>query len=176
MVAVSIHAPRVGSDLLWHDLEAERHAFLSTLPAWGATKMRARMRLLALFLSTLPAWGATLAGSQYSANAGVSIHAPRVGSDSSALWTRDRERVSIHAPRVGSDVALLAANSTYVWFLSTLPAWGATIQKALFLVPVQFLSTLPAWGATVVVALDDDPPEVSIHAPRVGSDAQAHMT
>ena len=34
-------------------------------------------------------------------------------------------------------------------FLSTLPAWGATVQVVEFFHPVNtFLSTLPAWGAT----------------------------
>ena len=34
-----------------------------------------------------------------------------------------------------------------------------------------FQSTLPAWGATIRLDVDNRPQAVSIHAPRVGSDA-----
>ena len=34
---------------------------------------------------------------------GISIHAPRVGSDSSTDSIATSEKISIHAPRVGSD-------------------------------------------------------------------------
>ena len=37
---ISIHAPRVGSDILWLCLGEYRGLFLSTLPAWGATAER----------------------------------------------------------------------------------------------------------------------------------------
>ena len=80
--SISIHAPRVGSDPML-STQAERHsAFLSTLPAWGATEWDGHGRdadehfyprsprgerpssfsasiRVNLFLSTLPAWGAT---------------------------------------------------------------------------------------------------------------------
>ena len=79
---ISIHAPRVGSDFLLmirgislfnfypRSPRGERPAaeitrealspFLSTLPAWGATRISAWSNpIISKFLSTLPAWGAT---------------------------------------------------------------------------------------------------------------------
>ena len=56
-------------------------------------------------------------------------------------------------------------------FQSTLPVWGATLSFFSFLKRVAFQSTLPVWGATVIPYLDTLAiPEISIHAPRVGSD------
>ena len=101
---ISIHAPRVGSDLRSDrksllpryfnprspcgerprpvfDLRAKA-GFQSTLPVWGATMKQLRSGTGGLFQSTLPVWGATFPenSTRYRAN-GISIHAPRVGSD-----------------------------------------------------------------------------------------------
>ena len=79
----------------------------------------------------------------------ISIHAPREGSDD-----RHGPRpgllivISIHAPREGSDIFLYKALSSFVPFLSTLPARGATRNGAWALWTSKFLSTLPARGAT----------------------------
>ena len=146
--------------------------FQSTLPVWGATNRRA-MRdgpeghfnprspcgerpepeesplCAEIFQSTLPVWGATL--EKYTADrlVGISIHAPRVGSDLSAcaffsawvpfqstlpVWgatvpgvpQQGSPGISIHAPRVGSDPTLVENIPTIVSFQSTLPVWGAT--------------------------------------------------
>ena len=56
-------------------------AFLSTLPARGATPQRRHGDLLGQFLSTLPARGATARAAQEAEYYPVSIHAPREGSD-----------------------------------------------------------------------------------------------
>ena len=57
-------------------------------------------------------------------------------------------------------------------FLSTLPARGATAGPSGW--PQQylhkFLSTLPARGATEYKAANDGTTDISIHAPREGSD------
>ena len=57
----------------------------------------------AKFQSTLPVWGATLLQGVFYFFIGISIHAPRVGSDSifDSVWLD--KIISIHAPRVGSD-------------------------------------------------------------------------
>ena len=60
---------------------------------------------LTQFQSTLPVWGATVYVHRYGHRHGISIHAPRVGSDA----VHDghhiaRGGISIHAPRVGSDL------------------------------------------------------------------------
>ena len=55
--------------------------FLSTLPARGATKLTNYVIDEFRFLSTLPARGATAQGARKKAVHGISIHAPREGSD-----------------------------------------------------------------------------------------------
>ena len=103
---ISIHAPREGSDYPQHPGPLPGPGFLSTLPARGATwascgrwpsgpflsTLPARgatrnIRLsyrLAQFLSTLPARGATQSGNRVVLPCiGISIHAPREGSDAS---------------------------------------------------------------------------------------------
>ena len=58
-------------------------------------------------------------------------------------------------------------------FQSTLPVWGATLLSQAVSGTAEFQSTLPVWGATgkllELAGLVDD---ISIHAPRVGSDHQ----
>ena len=55
-------------------------------------------------------------------------------------------------------------------FQSTLPVWGATIFAILFLPLPSFQSTLPVWGATKEYIDREATLNISIHAPRVGSD------
>jgi len=55
-------------------------------------------------------------------------------------------------------------------FQSTLPAWGATASDKTIMHYVTFQSTLPAWGATAACARLARLLQISIHAPRVGSD------
>ena len=62
-------------------------------------------------------------------------------------------------------------------FQSTLPVWGATARYTIGSAPDErFQSTLPVWGATIVIATDAENMEISIHAPRVGSDLHIHAT
>ena len=56
----------------------------------------------------------------------ISIHAPRVGSDLEAYRLELGMDISIHAPRVGSDILLSSLKTTALLFQSTLPVWGAT--------------------------------------------------
>ena len=80
-----------------------------------------------IFLSTLPARGAT--------------HHPGIQHGSNGI--------SIHAPREGSDALRRSSLAGSVSFLSTLPARGATGQcLECKLNYAKFLSTLPARGAT----------------------------
>ncbi len=59
----------------------------------------------------------------------------------------------------------------YFEFQSTLPVWGATPDfVTLFFQVGAFQSTLPVWGATKLGDLVTCYSEISIHAPRVGSD------
>ena len=122
----------------------------------------------------------------------ISIHAPRVGSDSKKRPTAHSMAISIHAPRVGSDFNPTVGGSLDlnfnprsprgerqepqsdltddIKFQSTLPAWGATNLLCLCRKSNEFQSTLPAWGATHERIDKLVEIFISIHAPRVGSD------
>ena len=80
-VHISIHAPRVGSDLRASASICSTVTFQSTLPVWGATHSSRFPVTVWVFQSTLPVWGATQRPVVYLAVGGISIHAPRVGSD-----------------------------------------------------------------------------------------------
>ena len=108
--------------------------FLSTLPARGATEWALDHWDDYVFLSTLPARGATWRGALAPAVAGISIHAPREGSDrqnenvvqaEGDFYPRsprgERRKsvdpmtkqvyISIHAPREGSDISMISVQS-----------------------------------------------------------------
>ena len=103
---------------------------------------------------------------------GISIHAPRVGRDSSTRqstpWTTpfqstrpvwgatDHERgrpcnrgISIHAPRVGRDCCFSDNRLSSAEFQSTRPVWGATLARTIGALTPEFQSTRPVWGATI---------------------------
>ena len=62
----------------------------------------------------------------------ISIHAPRVGSDAFQCLTGMNMPISIHAPRVGSDMETVLSLARALGFQSTLPVWGATACRDLF--------------------------------------------
>ena len=101
---ISIHAPRTGSDWSGADGLPAGEGFQSTLPARGATNHTAfNAYQPERFQSTLPARGATNVPDEAIDAIVISIHAPRTGSDPSAVHPASRCPISIHAPRTGSD-------------------------------------------------------------------------
>ena len=103
--AISIHAPREGSDYNGFYIPNFLDSFQSTLPARGATMGAPRAEIVqSSFQSTLPARGAT-AGPRFDVHRrAISIHAPREGSDGLRRGPAAAEPgISIHAPREGSD-------------------------------------------------------------------------
>ena len=103
----------------------------------------------------------------------ISIHAPRTGSDAGTAKCRTaRPLFQSTLPARGATPAMLSARPRAA-FQSTLPARGATIQLFAELPnPFQFQSTLPARGATTGADGILKSVEISIHAPRTGSDAR----
>ena len=99
------------------------------------------------FQSTLPARGATIPLGFNPRLDGISIHAPRTGSDKGES-RRDYLRE----------------------FQSTLPARGATLGGGQMPGALGFQSTLPARGATCLCRMSRQTATISIHAPRTGSD------
>ena len=101
----------------------------------------------------------------------ISIHAPRTGSDQMLASTKLAKLISIHAPRTGSDRHGRGDAGRAAEFQSTLPARGATKNRNDTVDDrQQFQSTLPARGATQGRRCRARHPDISIHAPRTGSD------
>ena len=133
----------------WHTI-TPKQPFQSTLPVRGATMTRQTPPMQnTLFQSTLPVRGATLPQRAPLRHMGISIHAPRAGSDSSTISSMSvrsyfnprspcGERrfadgtfefwrtISIHAPRAGSDASVQSWAASLRRFQSTLPVRGAT--------------------------------------------------
>ena len=79
--AISIHAPRVGSDVALYAL-LEVFVISIHAPRVGSDRTLNTLHvMLAQFQSTLPVWGATERLGLVGLRVRISIHAPRVGSD-----------------------------------------------------------------------------------------------
>ena len=128
-----------------------RSPFLSTLPVRGATANR-------LLIST--------------GQSAISIHAPREGSDHAHPrhpWGGAAFLSTL--PVRGATPAGSPRKHGPAEFLSTLPVRGATLGSTSLVTHRRFLSTLPVRGATVRLPAPQRKPEISIHAPREGSDS-----
>ena len=214
LFAISIHAPRTGSDITVtiaveihevfqstlpargattpQEVTLTSKTFQSTLPARGATADKRCNQLRKRFQSTLPARGATIPTEEMTDPDGISIHAPRTGSDAHggkpASARRDFNPRSPHGERrtqVMTTSSSLTFQSTLpargatmkqerasriCLFQSTLPARGATVSSNSIIKTKTFQSTLPARGATMPSAGRWSRRTISIHAPRTGSD------
>ena len=106
--AISIHAPRVGSDAVHRCIRCQ-HDISIHAPRVGSDS--SSVNVIPPFLL-------------------ISIHAPRVGSDRSDVLGVVLEDISIHAPRVGSDRSHGNLAGIMSAFQSTLPVWGATAKAA----------------------------------------------
>ncbi len=190
---ISIHAPRVGSDFAPGFLRRTGRHFNPRSPCGERRRLLPGLAPAMAFQSTLPVWGATAFDHSRCAAAAISIHAPRVGSDqpgSRAKLLRryfnprspcgERQVFAVAVPFTvyfnprspcGERRADGAKASVGFQFQSTLPVWGATNDNRPGFRRMLFQSTLPAWGATVRTNIDICHSAISIHAPRVGSDA-----
>ncbi len=104
LLSISIHAPRVGRDLVVQIDRAVLSLFQSTRPVWGATQLSYRRDRTGKFQSTRPVWGATLSHSVDlqiwgNFNPRAPCGARHQGEGISPLPLL----ISIHAPRVGRD-------------------------------------------------------------------------
>ena len=100
---VSIHAPRVGCDPSPSGTEDLRRCFNSRTPCGVRRNERPDFAKLIEFQFTHPVWGATQRQQWKNGCVFVSIHAPRVGCDTTTARWEALKAVSIHAPRVGCD-------------------------------------------------------------------------
>ena len=78
--------------------------------------------------------------------------------------------ISIHAPREGSDSAGCCGSRDYIDFYPRSPRGERLYAVSSVLTGGVFLSTLPARGATQQFGGILDAHTISIHAPREGSD------
>ena len=168
---ISIHAPRVGSDMLHRDDAVCGEVFQSTLPVWGATAVKTSI----------------------SGALAISIHAPRVGSDPNAQGTITRADLFQSTLPVWGATSLRLAMFPKSSFQSTLPVWGATpFSAGLWCWDGNFNPRSPCGERLVIVCkrqkiIHFNPRSpcgerpagcptngqynyISIHAPRVGSD------
>ena len=176
-------------------------AFQSTLPARGATWDCQSKRIYQSFQSTLPARGATTkTAAAATLLACISIHAPRTGSDSTSLICQipshvfqstlpargataarvdlfPPERFQSTLPARGATNCSSAMSRCSSSFQSTLPARGATCSAlGCWRCSTTFQSTLPARGATALYVNGRKMSDISIHAPRTGSDGRQEWT
>ena len=171
--AISIHAPRTGSDPRTYTPCGCSRQFQSTLPARGATKSWRLQITWTSFQSTLPARGATDDNPVCAIATEISIHAPRTGSDhvrKVLLWKQSEfqstlpargatamvvgllavGQISIHAPRTGSDGRALPSAARYSTISIHAPRTGSDVILPTEYVDADgFQSTLPARGATI---------------------------
>ena len=192
--SISIHAPRTGSDVNRFCNRPCINAFQSTLPARGATFQQLMEHNWQIYFNPRSPHGERLAQSIY-LSAPVHYFNPRSPHGERRHLRRHRwqaVQISIHAPRTGSDLCPKAARRSGR-FQSTLPARGATASFRFCYSCSSFQSTLPARGATsarvtgLPLVADFNPrsphgerlelakaqiatEEISIHAPRTGSD------
>ena len=190
---ISIHAPREGSDRRFAVAFVMAVRFLSTLPARGATDFCFVTLIFFEFLSTLPARGATPSSTCSWRSTGYFYpRSPRGERPSSRGWMLTSSTFLSTLPARGATFVLHGVTPSFQ-FLSTLPARGATTLLWQLQLPPQFLSTLPARGATLrgegwsckdrhfyprsprgerpgPCGGQHPPVNISIHAPREGSD------
>ena len=151
------------------------------------------LQLLQKFQSTRPVWGATSPLLSNDKASAISIHAPRVGRDTSLPCRRmSRRHFNPRAPcgarrRQKRPASMHEAfqSTRPVWgatnggghapktteFQSTRPVWGATQTRQRPRLQALFQSTRPVWGATTDEAKAALAGLISIHAPRVGRDS-----
>ena len=148
LLPISIHAPRTGSDHPCASAAAALPHFNPRSPHGERRRPPAAANLSGYFNPRSPHGERPYDLSYYVLHQEISIHAPRTGSD-----FRDGE--------------VLSAEQL---FQSTLPARGATAICWTSLWGWIFQSTLPARGATILRLRQHLRHRISIHAPRTGSD------
>ena len=128
-MGISIHAPRMGSDFRASDLSRYEANFNPRSPDGERPAALRALGAHVLFQSTLPGWGATIIPCGFSYHGAISIHAPRMGSDSCSLFPPPRE--SYFNPRSpdGERLERSGLPCEFIQFQSTLPGWGATCQR-----------------------------------------------
>ena len=122
--------------------------FQSTLPVWGATVQLVGLFQIPGISIHAPRVGSDSMPAMVGSGGIISIHAPRVGSDPGSQASACNKGISIHAPRVGSDLCLALAKALVLDFNPRSPCGERPSYRASLSPILPFQSTLPVWGAT----------------------------
>ena len=198
----------MGSDDITATLFGVSGKFQSTLPGWGATTRLTRSCIASFYFNPRSPDGerhGTCAPPSYfvenfnprspdgerpgvhervGSARGISIHAPRMGSDAHEQRQHvPHVEISIHAPRMGSD-GVTSRTATVLNFISIhAPRMGSDLRAELLALIHEMISIhAPRMGSDAYAS----PQQmvlliISIHAPRMGSDDASptltrHMT
>ena len=101
----------------------------------------------------------------------ISIHAPRMGSDSvHELETRSEANISIHAPRMGSDHLVQYQVNRNYYFNPRSPHGERQFTVFITFLHCYISIHAPRMGSDLSVHVLQIAFSISIHAPRMGSD------
>ena len=115
-------------------------------------------------------WGATIIARPHTKNKGISIHAPRVGSDA-IIGSCDTEEKDFNPRSPCGERHVARLNTSYKkLFQSTLPVWGATLCRLVGFLRIRISIHAPRVGSDHAIRNLYRREPISIHAPRVGSD------
>ena len=149
------------------------YTFQSTLPGWGATiESTGNATDVMIFQSTLPGWGATHNSSLgMVANSQFQSTLPGWGATEARHPTRSPVRYfNPRSPDGERRFARECRSQTFL-FQSTLPGWGATPMISTRVLPrTNFNPRSPDGERRSDHCRCHYRPEISIHAPRMGSD------
>ena len=168
-------SPRGERQVLVSDLNIRKTAFLSTLPARGAT-LRGGLDLMEnnKFLSTLPARGATRSSSKTAASTYSFLSTLPARGATGMDFPPRRDKVDFYprSPR-GERLDHLCVFFVRDHFYPRSPRGERHFRFKFRQIFFKFLSTLPARGATSGGSTLALRLRISIHAPREGSDCKS---
>ena len=145
---ISIHAPRVGSDLCLVVDFGGTFNFNPRSPCGERLIGRAVEFSFFVFQSTLPVWGATRESGLETPK--ICYFNPRspCGERPKNLLNHLAIAISIHAPRVGSDMGQFTKGINTKDFNPRSPCGERQQHYRYHYLSYRFQSTLPVWGAT----------------------------
>ena len=169
-VDISIHAPRTGSDAA--AASSTCHSDISIhAPRTGSDVGKdRRLRGVPYFNPRSPHGERPRRPDSRTPRKAISIHAPRTGSDGGSKHRPQHPDISIHAPRTGSDKIKPPGCVSAENFNPRSPHGERRPDAAKGRKRPRFQSTLPARGATLHSTRTPPRGDISIHAPRTGSD------
>ena len=146
-------------------------------PAWGAIRYCYQGGRQYGFQSTLPAWGATIDSVFFVSYIGISIHAPRMGSDKHFLHAcAVVAHISIHAPRMGSDVSCECISARQAYFNPRSRMGSDFSEINCSSSPITFQSTPPHGERHIKQTNNNTMFHISIHAPAWGATSHDMIT